>query len=307
MLQRAALRLMLLLCVATSAIAQTPHPPINSPIFRAFDANGNPLAGGKLYTYAAGSSTPQTTYSTADTFSSSPNANPVILDSTGSAKIFLDALDYKFILEDANGTLQWTVDNISGAPAPSDVTSVFGRIGAVVAVTGDYSCAQVTGAVCAIPTVYYQTVNAGGTDLPQEQKLKFVDGTNFNTRCIDNASSHSTDCTLNATTSLPAAVCSGSSCYRLWPDGSIDQWGTITGCATSNNTCDTSIIFPHAFTSTSFLAIIASCENWGTCVTTVGGKSTTGFTATQAPSVIVGGSGANLPGSQIIDWSAHGN
>jgi hypothetical protein len=37
---------------------------ILSPLLRQrfFDSNGNPLAGGKLYSYAAGTTTPQSTY-----------------------------------------------------------------------------------------------------------------------------------------------------------------------------------------------------------------------------------------------------
>jgi hypothetical protein len=45
------------------------------PLFRAFDPNGLPLAGGKVYTYAAGTSTPLATYT--DQAGSTTNANPV--------------------------------------------------------------------------------------------------------------------------------------------------------------------------------------------------------------------------------------
>jgi hypothetical protein len=140
MFRRAALGLATLLCAGSPSYAQTIYPPINQPVFRAFDSNGHPLAGGKLYTYAASSSTPQATY--ADAGGSSPNTNPVILDSTGQAKIFLAPLSYKFILQDANGVQQWTVDNISGNPFTAPVTSVFGRTGGVVAVSGDYTCSR---------------------------------------------------------------------------------------------------------------------------------------------------------------------
>ena len=48
--------------------------------------SGAPLSGGKLYTYAAGTSTPKRTY--ADAGATTPNANPIILDSRGEAAVF---------------------------------------------------------------------------------------------------------------------------------------------------------------------------------------------------------------------------
>ncbi len=79
--------------------------------FRAFDANGNPLAGGKLYTYQAGTSTPLATYT--DQGGGTSNANPVVLDANGEANVWLGSNSYKFVLKDANDVTQWTVDNIS--------------------------------------------------------------------------------------------------------------------------------------------------------------------------------------------------
>lgn len=69
--------------------------------------------GGKLYTYQAGTSTPQATYT--DSTGSTPNANPVVLDANGEASVWADpTLSYKFILQDSNGVQQWTVDNVIG-------------------------------------------------------------------------------------------------------------------------------------------------------------------------------------------------
>jgi hypothetical protein len=77
------------------------------------DANGNPLAGGKLYSYQAGTSTPQATYT--DSTGSTPNANPVIFDANGDASVWLDpALSYKFVLKDSNDVTIRTVDNVVG-------------------------------------------------------------------------------------------------------------------------------------------------------------------------------------------------
>ena len=76
-----------------------------------FDANGNPLAGGKLYTYAAGTTTPLATYT--DAGGGTPNTNPVILNSRGEANVWLGSSKYKFKLTTSTDVEIWTVDNIS--------------------------------------------------------------------------------------------------------------------------------------------------------------------------------------------------
>lgn len=80
------------------------------------NALGIPLAGGKLYTYLAGTTTPEATYQDEDL--TTANENPITLDSTGSCVIWLDPnKSYKFLLKSALGVTQpgWPVDNISGA------------------------------------------------------------------------------------------------------------------------------------------------------------------------------------------------
>ena len=46
-----------------------------------FDNNGNVLSGGLLYTYEAGTTTPQTTFTSRS--GTIANTNPIILDSAG--------------------------------------------------------------------------------------------------------------------------------------------------------------------------------------------------------------------------------
>lgn len=80
---------------------------------RFFDNNNNPLAGGLLYTYAAGTSTPQATYT--DATGSTPNANPVVLNARGEANVWMTAgQSYKFVLQDSLANVIWTVDQING-------------------------------------------------------------------------------------------------------------------------------------------------------------------------------------------------
>lgn len=81
------------------------------PIYQFFDDNGDPLVGGKLYTYEAGTTTPLATYT--DATGTQQHTNPVILDSRGESSVWLSNDEYKFILRDANNVEIWTVDNIS--------------------------------------------------------------------------------------------------------------------------------------------------------------------------------------------------
>ena len=74
-----------------------------NPWFRGVDTNGNSLAFGKLFTYAAGTSTKLATYT--DSTGVTPNTNPVILDSTGQASIWLTPnVAYKFVLSPSTDT-----------------------------------------------------------------------------------------------------------------------------------------------------------------------------------------------------------
>lgn len=84
-----------------------------APVFRSWDNLGLPLVGGKLFTYAAGTTNPQATY--VDSSQTTQNTNPVILNFRGEAFVWLDpSLTYKFALQDIFGNLIWTEDNIPG-------------------------------------------------------------------------------------------------------------------------------------------------------------------------------------------------
>jgi hypothetical protein len=59
------------------------------PVTQFLDNNGKPLAGGAVYTYQNGTTTPQATYT--DYTGSVQAANPVILDSAGRGQIWYDS------------------------------------------------------------------------------------------------------------------------------------------------------------------------------------------------------------------------
>ena len=79
------------------------------------DNNGDILSGGKIYTYAAGTTTPATTYTSSSGVTQ--NSFPIILDSAGrpTEEIWLDAdTTYRFDVADSDDVLIRSYDNIPG-------------------------------------------------------------------------------------------------------------------------------------------------------------------------------------------------
>jgi hypothetical protein len=94
--------------------------PVGGVAAQFFTNSGVILSGGKLYTYAAGTTTPQVTYTSSS--GNTNHTNPIILDSAGrvpGGEIWLSATPYKFVLKDSNDVLIATYDNVSGIGAPS--------------------------------------------------------------------------------------------------------------------------------------------------------------------------------------------
>jgi hypothetical protein len=96
-------------------------PPVSLvpyPKFAASDANGFPLVGGRLYTYASGTTTPLATYT--DATGVTAQTNPVILDARGEANVWLqNGVAYRYQLRDANDVALWTVDGILVSQVPT--------------------------------------------------------------------------------------------------------------------------------------------------------------------------------------------
>jgi microcystin-dependent protein len=123
-----------------------------SPIgngFQFFTTTGLPLAGGKIYTYQAGSSTPLATYT--DNAGTVANANPIVLGSDGrpADEIWLTyGYNYKFVLKTADDSTIQTYDNLygiigvqptTGATIPAGLISMWsGSIGSIP--SGWYLC-----------------------------------------------------------------------------------------------------------------------------------------------------------------------
>lgn len=93
------------------------------------DANDNPLAGGLLYTYVAGTSTPTTTYQDAD--GATPNTNPIVLDAGGECNLWIpDGFSFKFVLKNADDVTQWTQDKVTNPGQGSDGNTILYGSGA---------------------------------------------------------------------------------------------------------------------------------------------------------------------------------
>jgi hypothetical protein len=101
--------------------------PVGGAAAQFFDNSGNILTGGKLYTYAAGTTTPAAAYTT--NAGNVAHTNPIILDSAGrvpsSGQIWLTAgVNYKFVLTTSVNVQLWSTDNLSGLASSGQAGTV---------------------------------------------------------------------------------------------------------------------------------------------------------------------------------------
>lgn len=92
-----------------------PGTPMPYIVIQEFDDDGDPAAGYQLFTYEAGTTTKLDTFSDYDL--TTPNANPIILDSAGRATVYLSPRTYKFVLAppadtDPPSSPIWTRDDV---------------------------------------------------------------------------------------------------------------------------------------------------------------------------------------------------
>lgn len=102
-----------------------------------FDNNGDPLSGGLVYSYQAGTTTPLSTYTS--TSGVTPHTNPIVLDSAGrvpsGGEIWLELRLYKFILATSADVPIATFDNVGGSFNTSPIIANFTGDGTTVAFT----------------------------------------------------------------------------------------------------------------------------------------------------------------------------
>ena len=128
-----------------------------------FDSNGIPLAGGLLYSYAAGTTTPQATYTTP--VGNIANSNPIVLDAAGRTPQeiwLLNGYSYKFILQSSTATQIGSYDNIPNTslnvPIINDASSVAYQEGYTVT-AGSFVVGK-TYLIASIGTTNFTTIGA---------------------------------------------------------------------------------------------------------------------------------------------------
>lgn len=101
-----------------------------------FDNNGNPLSGGKIYTYEAGTTTPLATYTSST--GNITHTNPIVLDSGGrvpGGEIWNAIQLYKFVLRTGTDVLIATYDNVGSSFNATAIIANFTGNGSTVAFT----------------------------------------------------------------------------------------------------------------------------------------------------------------------------
>jgi len=120
-----------------------------------FDNNGQPLNGGLIYTYQAGSTTPLASYTTIN--GNIANTNPIVLDSSGRppTDVWLTyGVFYKFVVKTSAAVTIGTYDNIYG------IVGVQASVGTTIP-TGVISLWY--GAIGSVPTGWYLCDGTNGT------------------------------------------------------------------------------------------------------------------------------------------------
>lgn len=148
------------------------------PVMQFFDNDGNVLAGGFVYTYYAGTDTLLSTYS--DSALTTPNDNPLELDDSGRAVIYMQPLMYKFDVQDEDGNSMqgYPQDNVYGSVWPG-VIQGFGTLSPGASANGlinDFSgtlnkASSGTHALFALMRLQAPTINTGASTLTDAATL----------------------------------------------------------------------------------------------------------------------------------------
>lgn len=120
------------------------------PRQRYFDSNGQPLAGGLVYTYAAGTNTPKVTFT--DSAGTTPSTNPIVLDVNGEALIYWSG-DYKVNVTSSLGV------QIGGYPV-DNYESVDNKISVAVAASELITTGAITALDNALQLADYSALHA---------------------------------------------------------------------------------------------------------------------------------------------------
>jgi hypothetical protein len=221
-----------------------------TPKLQFFGTDGLPLVGGKLYTYAAGTTTPLASYT--DHTGNTENTNPVILDSNGEADVWLpDTTSYKYVLKTAADVLLYTVDYVA-VPVTTNSFASPPVIGSGTPNAATFTTLNVTGAAIfestadfTDPVTFDSTVDiAGKLTLSATSALKL----NAGTTAQRPASPVDGDIRYNSTTSKYEGY-SGSAWGQL--GGGATGGGADTIFVLNGQTVTTDYTIPTGFNASS--------------------------------------------------------
>jgi len=198
-----------------------------------FDNNGQPLNGGLVYTYQAGSTTPLASYTTIN--GNIANTNPIVLDASGRTPtdVWLTyGFFYKFVVKTSAAVTIGTYDNIYG------IVGVQASVGTTIP-TGVISLWY--GAIGSVPVGWYLCDGSNGTP---DLRDKFVVGAG-STYSV-NATGGSADSVVVSHTHTATSVVTDPGHTHNVPilSGSGGEGGTpnsltrTSGAATFNETTD---------------------------------------------------------------------
>ena len=221
-----------------------------------FDDNGVPLAGGLIYTYQAGSSTPLVTYT--DNGGTIANANPIVLDASGRTPQqiwLLTGYSYKFVLQNADAVLIQTLDNIYPILQNAPTTSPAIPSGGIIIWSGS------TGS---IPAGWFLCNGANGTP---DLRDRFLVGAG-NTYAV-NATGGSTDAIVVSHTHTATSTSVVTDPGHTHPIQTFNQTGATNGVSES-------------FSNTSGTLRATSSNTTGITVATTTTNATAGVSGTNA-------------------------
>lgn len=239
-------------------------PPI---FFQAFATNNTFLVGGLLNTYAAGTSSPQATYT--DSTQATTNPNPIVLDAYGSCELWLNPnLTYKFVLTDPLGNVLKTVDQVGSYLTAAGLSSLLSGYVTNTQLATDLASYVTTAALTATLAGYVTTGSLSGYAPLASPAFTGVP--------TAPTASSGTNTTQLATTAFVISSVSGSNVslntngYQIGTNGLIIQWGVTPGSGGSPVT----VTFPTAFLNAVFSVTACSVNsnqtiNWDKTSTTL--------------------------------------
>lgn len=237
-----------------------------------FTDSGVPLTGGLVYTYAAGTTTPQAAYTTSA--GNVAHTNPIVLNSAGrvasGGEIWLtDAVSYKFVLQTSAAVTIATYDNITG--------NASGIISSLAASSGSSLIGYTQGGAGAVAT----TVQAKLRQTVSVKDFGAVgDGTTNDTAAFAAATAY-----INANGGGHLIIPEGTYSITTESDPMLFTTGNVTIEGQGN-----SLIVARAFNGTSDLQAMLKFQYYGTG---------TPPTFTQTPTI--------LENVQILNVNYNGN